>query len=241
MKQLLLMIAVVVSLPCAAGAEPDRRTPDQFRALRAHQTVQPTFPRTLIDRGVVHGFARVVIDVDATGRLADWLVVGYSRREFSESAVAAVREWTFDPMIANGQPVPSQVLLAFNFEAKGVVISISADTPAIELMAPSLFEKNYGPCTMRDLDGIPEPRATLKAPYPAELHKRGVQGTVVVEFYIDESGVVRMPAVVSADFPELGDLAIEAVRSWSFAPPTRRGAPVLVHARQKFNFGAEEP
>lgn len=240
MKPLLVLVCCLASMPWAVGADAKQDSPDKYRPLRLYQTVPPNFPRSLLDKGVLNGFARVVIDVDVAGLLTDWLVVGYSRREFSESAVAAVRQWNFDPLIVNGQPMPSQVLLSFDFEAKGVVISMRPDIPLLERLSPAMFDQHYGPCTLRDLDGIPEPTTALKAPYPADLLKRGIRGTVVVEFYIDETGAVRMPAVLSADFPELGDLAADAVRHWSFAPPTRQGKPVLVHARQVFNFGGDE-
>jgi TonB family protein len=73
-----------------------------------------------------------------------------------------------------------------------------------------------------------------------EFEQRGVAGSATVEFYIDESGAVRMPAVFKADFPELGHLLADAVRQWKFDPPTRQGRPVLVHASQTVVFGKSD-
>jgi TonB family protein len=59
---------------------------------------------------------------------------------------------------------------------------------------------------------------------------------VVVDFYIDETGAVRMPYVTGRPHTLLANLAVDAVRQWKFEPPTRNGTPVLVHARQVFHF-----
>jgi TonB family protein len=60
---------------------------------------------------------------------------------------------------------------------------------------------------------------------------------VAIDFYIDETGTVRMPAVSIKDDSELTALAVMALRQWKFEPPTRNGRPVLVKATQVFNFG----
>jgi TonB family protein len=71
------------------------------------------------------------------------------------------------------------------------------------------------------------------------LARKGVHGRVSVDFYIDETGVVRMPAVSPRDNIELTALSLEALRQWRFEPPTRNGKPVLVKASQVFSFGSE--
>jgi outer membrane biosynthesis protein TonB len=60
---------------------------------------------------------------------------------------------------------------------------------------------------------------------------------VQVHFYIDEKGVVRMPAVQNGPHPYLMEMAVEAMKGWKFEPPTSRGRPVLVAAAQTFEFG----
>jgi outer membrane biosynthesis protein TonB len=60
---------------------------------------------------------------------------------------------------------------------------------------------------------------------------------VSVDFFIDETGSVRMPAVSANDDVHLTALAIDALRQWKFEPPTHNGRPVLAKAVQVFNFG----
>jgi TonB family protein len=90
---------------------------------------------------------------------------------------------------------------------------------------------------LRDLDHIPTP-VEVVAPV-AKLE--GAPRSVTVEFYIDEQGRVRMPAVdrEAAD-DTLAAAAVAAVEKWRFEPPVRKGRPVLVFAEQPFNFKLKE-
>jgi TonB family protein len=106
----------------------------------------------------------------------------------------------------------------------------------VRLLLGQTLDRVYRPCRLQELDATPVPLVLVPPVYPAELAARGVHGAATVEFFIDETGAVRMPAVVRADFPELGDLLASAIRQWKFAPPTRRGRPVLVHASQTVGF-----
>lgn len=211
---------------------------EQNHPLRWKQTVDPLFPRTLLSAGVTSGWSRVVVDVDETGQLRDWLVVAHTSPEFGDSAVSAIKHWQFQPMVINGHAVPSTTLLSFEYEAKGVVIDIRPGfDPRVFLFGETIRDRIYRPRTLPEIDRIPVPLEWVDPIYHRELRERGVAGSATVEFYIDETGAVRMPAVVRADFPELGDLLATAVRQWKFEPPTVRGRPVLVHASQTVIFG----
>jgi len=96
----------------------------------------------------------------------------------------------------------------------------------------------YRPRTLRELDRIPTPIATNKPHYPERMTHPGASAQVAVSFYIDESGMVRLPSVDADQDPELSAAAIDALRAWKFEPPTCRGRPVLVRATQIFNFQA---
>jgi TonB family protein len=94
---------------------------------------------------------------------------------------------------------------------------------------------------MKNLDAIPAPLSIVAPAYPAEWAAKGIVGKVIVDFYIDETGKVRFVAATSKVNPLLNEIAVEAVKRWQFAPPTRKGHPVLVHAQQSFNFHDEVP
>jgi TonB family protein len=93
------------------------------------------------------------------------------------------------------------------------------------------------PCPLRDLDRIPLLLNAVTPRYAIEARDQGVRGTVEVQFFIDEKGTVRMPAVLQADRLDLAQMALEAVRQWKFEPPTHKGNPVMISAVQHFEFG----
>lgn len=211
------------------------------QSLRVHQSVLPIFPRAMLDQGINSGDVRIVLDVDEIGQLSEWLVVGYTHRDFADSVVLAIKRWSFEPMRVHGETVPSQVELDFNFKSTGVVVSsVGPDTLMANLFRWQTERPEYWPRTLRDLDRIPIPLVADAPVYPTELAEKGVSGEATVEFYIDESGAVRMPAVADADFYELGALAVQAVGAWSFEPATVHGNPVLVKARQLFRFNQDD-
>ncbi|RME68530.1 MAG: TonB family protein [Verrucomicrobia bacterium] len=242
MKKPVLPILVAVSLAMplmAEGASVFRDTgypTEDKQSLRMEVTELPTFPGALIAQGITEGVVRVLISVDEKGVLTDWLVLAYTNKALADEAVAAIEKWKFEPMLVRGQPVPCQSELVFNFQAKGVVVSLNVtDVLAATLKLRGLYYE-YEPCRFSELDRIPKPVLTEAPAYPVELERKGVRGSVTVEFYIDEQGVVRMPAVTKADHIELGALAVDAVRNWRFEPPTRNGRPVLTRVRQRFDF-----
>jgi TonB family protein len=212
----------------------------EWQSLTIVQTCRPVFPFQLTQAGVISGEAQVAINTDANGKLMEWLVVAYSHPEFAHEAVDAIKRWRFVPARLRGEPVGTTIEIYFYFEAKGVVVST---TNADILARASMFFSSrdaYQPCSLRDLDRIPTPLTAVAPLYSGALADRGVKGRVTVDFFIDETGVARLPSVSSHDNSELTALSIEALRQWKFEPPTRNGKPVLVRATQVFNFGSQK-
>ena len=67
-----------------------------------------------------------------------------------------------------------------------------------------------------------------RATYPEAARRAGAEGTVVVQFVVDEGGAVTDPVVLSAPDSLLAAAAVEAVRASSFTPGTVGGEPVRV-------------
>ncbi len=227
------LLAVDTAFAQAPSAVPE------WQSMKIMETVDPIFPIALQQLSVTKGEARVVINVDPDGKLSDWLVVGYTMPEFADAAVRALKRWKYEPARLRGEPVGTTSELIFHFETQGtLVVSQTAmenlQARSIRLMAGAYA---YRPCTLKDLDRIPTPIYTVSPLYPADLAAKGIGGRVAIDFYIDETGSVRMPAGSPKDNSELTAAAIAALRQWKFEPPTRSGRPVLVKATQVFNFG----
>jgi TonB family protein len=219
---------------------PRLQSTPEWQSLKIQQTVEPVFPPNLLRAGLTEGMAHLAINTDPAGKLVEWLVVSYTQREFADSAVAALKQWKFEPAQLQGEPVGTTIELIFHFEAKGVVVSTSTVSDVIEAHILRLMGTRYiyQPCSLRELDRIPTPIVTVAPQYSKELADHGVKGKVTVEFYIDETGTVRVPAVSVKDNGVLTALAVASLRQWRFEPPTCNGNPVLVKASQVFNFGS---
>jgi len=128
--------------------------------------------------------------------------------------------------------------LIFHFTAQGVVVSSQNVGDIMEAQMLRLLDGYYRfrPCSVDELDRLPATVATVAPVYPRELAQKGLHGAVTVEFYIDETGAVRLPSVAPGESLELGGLAIAALNQWKFTPPTSRGQAVMVKAVQTFNF-----
>ncbi|MBI5381857.1 MAG: energy transducer TonB [Opitutae bacterium] len=236
MKNGLLSI-LFLGLACV-NAQAELAMPQFTRqSVKIIQTVQPVFPLGVHELGYLHGDARVAISVDQTGRLTDHLVVEYSHPKFAQAAVEAIKQWRFEPALINGEPVSVRTEISINFEMSGVVISYDNNS-YIEKYSNTVFRDAiaYRPCSMKEIDRIPTPLQAVKPYYSDDLAKQGIKGEVTVEFYIDETGALRLPAVLQSAHPALANLAMSALMQWKFEPPTRKGKPVLVRAKQVFNF-----
>jgi TonB family protein len=235
-----LLLAFLAAATTAWGAAFGPNLPElmERQSLQIKQTRVPVFPRVLSEQAIMSGDARIAISVDHKGELKEWLFIGYTNREFAEAALDAIKAWEFEPLRIRGEARAAKIEINFHFEATGVVISLDMSTFVTSRFQALLgSDEGMWPRTLKELDSIPTP-ITARAPdYPEEMAKKGIKGEVVVEFYIDETGAPRMPAVVSAAHEDLGVFAVEAVKDWKFEAPTCRGKPVLVRAQQIFRFG----
>jgi len=75
----------------------------------------------------------------------------------------------------------------------------------------------------------------VEPPYPQLAKSAGVEGTVVVEVTVGESGSVVSTRVVSGH-PMLRQAAESAARQWTFTPTILSGTPVKVVGTLTFNF-----
>ena len=224
----------------AAGAHP---TGDpEFRAARVIETVAPEFPEPLYNLFREGGRASVEISVDSQGRLIDCLPLTYNDPRFADLAVAALKQWKYEPALWHGRPVAVTLPLTFNFELRGVVIDETRNSWT-EAYFNSLFHQriSYYPHELKDLDGVPRAVHTVAPHYDQSLADRGVTGEVTVSFFVDEEGRVRMASVIGRPDPALAELAIQAIDQWRFDPPLWHGRPVLAQLTQVFRFRAAPP
>jgi TonB family protein len=226
---LALVLFVATSLAASAALESARPLPDN---------PMPSYPPVLQLEGITRGRAVMALSIDAEGRVKDILPLAYTDRRFARVSEEALREWRFAPARYNGEPVPVQLELRLDFTLEGAVVTANITDHYIF----DRFENaghnalSYQPIGRSKADHAPVLVSGGKPGYATIAAKEGIAGRVTVRFYIDETGAVRLPAIETAGNPYLMDQAISAVRTWKFEPITSRGQPVLVVARQEFNF-----
>jgi TonB family protein len=210
----------------------------KFQPLGIIQTTEAVFPPAPLARGYLKGRATILIAVDASGKLTDFLAISYTQLYFAQAAQAALRQWTYEPARLNGRPVGVTKEIDFSFEVGGpVVVSQNISEFADEFLRRFVpDESGYRAYNIREIDGKLNAIRVVRPPYTKELAARGVSGTVTLAYYVDEKGRVRLPVVLNDADPDLASLAVEAMKKWQFEPPTRNGQPVLVWVRQDIRF-----
>jgi TonB family protein len=177
------------------------------------------------------------VSISADGELTDLLPIAYTHPGLVRTVSEAMKEWKFTPPKRDGVPVAIQTELTINFSAEGVVISRNAQIEVEQYLRQAFGHRlAMKRKSASELDAVPAMIAQVSPKYAKQAEQEGVRGKVTVHFYIDETGAVRMPSVEGDAHPYLAQQAVEAVREWRFAPPRSRGKPVLVSARQDFEF-----
>lgn len=77
-----------------------------------------------------------------------------------------------------------------------------------------------------DLDNTPRTKLSVSPLYPYEARNAGLDGEVLVEFVVDETGAVTSPRVVRSSSRLFEEPALRAVAKWKFEPGRRLGRVV---------------
>jgi len=121
--------------------------------------------------------------------------------------------------------------------AAGVFLLLS---PPARSQDPVFTDPLLAPEAVTDFDVAPRLLKLVKPKYPKDAHRKKIQGTVLLEFVVDEHGRVSAMRVLKA-VPGLNQAAMDTVESWRFAPATLKGVPVRVKARAPVSFCIETP
>ena len=79
----------------------------------------------------------------------------------------------------------------------------------------------------------------MQPPYSASAKRKGIEGTVVVQFDVLEDGTCSNVKIMSGP-PELHETVLKAIRSWRFKPALRDGKPVRSRKQQNIIFRLED-
>jgi TonB family protein len=235
MKWLLSVGGLVILTSIATAAVKD---PSVEKLLKKISKIEePRFPPSVLLQGITSGNAEAIVGIDPTGHVVDCMAVAYTKLEFADEAVAAIKRTNFGPLHNGGQPTSLRCRIRVNFDTRGALVTLNSLEHLEQVLDAAAGGHRISKLgTIRELDEMPTVIHAVSPRYPAELVPGKISGRVVIDFFIDETGKVRLPAVTHTDYEGFVDAAAGALLGWQFAPPTRQGKPVIVRVRQEFIF-----
>jgi periplasmic protein TonB len=120
---------------------------------------------------------------------------------------------------------------------QGNTLAKAADSEVLEKDDPNAL-----PATVDEflVNQMPKLLSEVRVEYPEQAKKKGVQGVVVLDLLIDDTGRVRDVALIDGPGFGMNEAAISAVRGFRFHPATsQEGKPVAVRIRYGYRFVLE--
>lgn len=114
-----------------------------------------------------------------------------------------------------------------------------AKPPDQEILKPGDAESLPIPSEEYLVSSMPEIQSEVRVPYPPESKRKGIQGAVVMDLLIDESGKVREVALVEGPNQELSTAALTAAKGFQFSPAQIQHKSVTVRIRYVYRFVLE--
>lgn len=176
------------------------------------------------------------------------------------SALDAVRQWTYQPYLLNGEPteVDTTVIVNFNFGAPppSLPLPTADETDPDQPRSPAPTASMSGGAALGQpplmassaLSAVRVSGGVMAAQllthvnptYPAEARAQGLSGTVVLRALVGKDGTIDQLSAISG--PEVfRPSAINAVQGWTYRPYLLNGNPTAVETTIVVNFTAGTP
>ena len=197
------------------------------------------YPGKAYSEGIPRGYASVAVELDVKGHAVDYLLAAYTEKYFGDALLREAKDTKYSPLVYKGVAVPSRFNFGYEFRQELTVPMSSFTAFRNRLLEVSGGQPpfKYQPVMKDDLDSPLEFLRQSVPVYPDGFTPAaGKPDSVMVSFFVDEEGRVRIPNVDSATSPLLIPNAIKAVRYWQFKPPLRKGKPALVFTAYALSF-----
>jgi TonB family protein len=183
-----LLLVLAVPVPALlAQEEPVTAGSDGVPVPKKTKFVQPVYPPEALAQGV-RGIVILDLVVSAQGKVESTTVVR-SVPGLDEAAIAAARQWEYEPTKVDGKPVRVRLTVPITFS----------------LALPKLARQ----------DGIPELRQGVNPAWPAGS---GSGGLATAELTLEPDGRVSVARILEGG-PPWSEALLAALRTWRFSPP----------------------
>jgi TonB family protein len=163
--------------------------------------VKPVYPAAALEKKI-QGIVILEATTNAKGQVINIQAISSPDPLLTEAAVAAVKQWVYEPYIVKG-------------EAKAVAFTVTVTFT----LQDEPEAKNTNNALAR-LQGAHKPRIIKKVNpvYPEEALKKKIAGTVIIEATSDEKGMVIDTRIIKSPDQLLTDAAVAAVKQWVYEP-----------------------
>jgi TonB family protein len=182
-----LLVACCAAGPILAQEEPLTAGSDGVPVPKKTKHVQPVYPAEALSQGI-RGIVILDIVIDTSGKVASTSVLR-SVPGLDEAAIAAARQWEYEPTKVKDTPVSVRVTVPITFA----------------LALPRITRQT----------GIPELRQGVSPSFP---QAGGGAGTASVEVTLEPDGRIGDARLVSGEAP-WSDALMAALKTWRFAAP----------------------
>lgn len=191
--------------------------------------VAPEFPAMLREDGIFKGTALVAVSWDADGRPVDAIILESNEPRFGQAVSKAAMQWRRASGRAGLEVYELETTLS------GIVISYAGKNAAA-MVAEGKTTRRPRVLTRDELDTPPQALQQPMPEFPPAAQGRWEEARVTVDFFVDENGRVRAPAIQSATAQEFAEATLDTLREWQFETPRRHGRPAVYAERWTFDF-----
>jgi len=220
-----------------------RPSPHPLQGITAGSSVAPQPPS--VDSGAVYPFedlmenkqgtleATILISVE--GMVVDTTWQGEPDADFKLAIEAMLDSVRFPAAVEDGKAVAKTLDLKWVFNPLDGEVRIS-DSGAAILKRLRLGGDAAHFTGGKDLDRALRAYERRAPVFPTRLPLTVETGEAMIEFFVDETGRLQLPRIVSATDPSFGYAACQAIVRWRFNRPTVQGQPTVTRVQQPVHF-----
>ena len=232
--------AYAISAPASAASTQQSNGPVRIAAgIVAGQIiskVNPVYPEEAKAQGI-QGSVVLHAIIGRDGTIQELTVVS-GPPELTASAMDAVKQWTYQPYLLNGDPVEVDTTITVNYSLEGKTAPPPPPPPPDNPHAAA-YEINGPDGRVYQVGGSIRPPVATYAPdpqYTLAARKAKLSGNVVVALVVGPDGQPYNVHVARGLGNVLDQKAVEAVQQYKFNPATKDGEPVAVALNVQVNF-----
>jgi len=195
--------------------------------------VAPVYPYEMLKAGIT-GSATVNMPC-STGWSGDGRpdIIDASQESFGYALAAAVRFYKIKTKPFMGKTAAAMLIATFDFNPANPELRLSEKTKQL------LADETNAPEKIISEDKL-DKRLKIRKAMPNAKKTFNIndvlKGTTVIEFLVDETGLVHLPRIVMTETPEAAYLLMQQISMRTYDPPMQNGRPVVARAREKAIF-----